>query len=341
MKMRDAAASLLAFAALAPGSAWAHCHLQYQVIGPAGLFYQVTLGPEQYLGLLPGGTTGQLGAAVSWSDERVQDIGGTIQVGLTATDLTGSVSCTAVNLNLDGPPPCTDEGGGGPPPCTPSFTVAQTAPHSFSCSSACVSYPQPHPWLANYYPPNSPAPPVSTLSPHSAIAGAPSLAVDIHGSGFVGASLVQWNGSPLTSVLVDNASLLALIPSPLLASAGTNSMTVLNPGGLSSPLAFAVLASSGPAPDPSVVTPVGTRVYPNPWMASLGAPVVTFDGMPAGSSIKIFSISGRLVKTLDAPAGAVTWDLTNSPGGAVASGYYFYLITGGGGTQRGRLALIR
>ncbi len=260
LKIRLVTASLLAFLTLASRFAWAHCSLQYQVIGPGGLFYQAGLGPIQNLGLLPGGTTSQLGADVSWTDMRYLDLSGTIQVTLTATDLTGSVSCPAISLNLDGPPSCSDDfSPEGFPPCTPSFTVTQTAPHIFSCSSSCVSYPQPHNWLANYYLGNSPAPPLSALSPQSTLVGTPALALAIQGSGFVGASQVQWTGSPLTTVLVSNSSLLALIPSSLIVSSGTNNVTVLNPGGTSSPLVFSAL-SLVPAPLISNIFPASAVV---------------------------------------------------------------------------------
>jgi hypothetical protein len=345
MKIRAAVAILLALAALAPRSARAHCHLQYQVIGPAGLFYEADMRGWFYRGSLPGGTTAQLGADVSWTDIRVLDISGPIQVGLRATDLTGFVACPAVAIDLTGvggQPGCGDDQTPEVfPPCTPSFTVTQTAPHVFSCASACVSYPQPHVAPAAFAPPNSPAPRLVSLSPRSATAGSSSLAVAVDGSGFVDTSLAQWNGAPLTTVLVDNFSLLALLTSPLVADPGTNSVTVRNPGGASPPLAFAVLGSPAAPPDPSAGSIPDARVFPNPWSASLGAPAVTFDGMAPGSSVRIFTLSGRLVRTLDAPAGAARWDLTNSPGEAVASGFYLYLLTGGDRTQRGRLAIIR
>ena len=253
--IRGAAASLLVFAALAPRSASAHCHMQYQVTGPGGLFYQVALGQYQYLGELPGGTADQLGPDVSWTDFRWHDVFGTIQVNLTATDLTGSVTCSAVSMNLDGPPSCSDDGSPeGFPPCTPSFTVTQTSPHNFTCSSTCASFPQPYVWPVTYTPPNSPAPPVNSISPQTAAAGSPSMAVGIQGSGFAGASQVQMNGSALTTVLVDNSNLLALIPPPLMTYPGTNSMTVLNPGGPSAPLAFVTQASSVTAAPRTIVS---------------------------------------------------------------------------------------
>jgi hypothetical protein len=298
--MRGAAVSLLAFAALAPRSAWAHCSLQYQVIGPGGLFYQSGLGPVQNLGILPGGTTGQLGADVSWTDRRYLDLSGTILVTLTATDLTGSVTCPTVSLNLDGPPSCSDDfSPEGFPPCTPSFTVTQTAPHAFSCSSACVSYPQPHTWLANYYLGNAPAPLVSSLSPQSTNAGAPSLAVDIHGSGFVGSSQVQINGSALTTVFVDNSDLLALIPSSLLSTSGTSTVTVLNPGGTSSPAPFVISApnpgSISQAPSGLAGVALGISSISWTWNAAAGA--ASYNFYPPSGAIAVPIAGTSFVQT--------------------------------------------
>lgn len=341
MRAARAAAALLILW-LTPLSAGAHCHLQYQVTGPGGLFYTIDLGPSyRFLGVLPGGTTSQLGPVIAWTETEQLEIYHSNQIALTATDMTGSVTCPEVTLNLDGPPTCTDDGAGGPPVCTPSFTVTQTGPNAYACASSCVSYPQPHPALANFYPPNAPAPPVTSVSPHSALAGSPSEAVEIRGSGFVDASQAQWNATPLTTLLVDASTLLALVPAPLMASAGTNSVTVVNPGGASPGMGFAVLASSGASNGPSAAPTPDARAFPNPWTRAAAPAGVTFDTMAPGSKIELYTMSGRLVRTLEAPAGTALWDLRNSAGDAAASGYYFYLITGGGRTQKGRLALVR
>lgn len=91
------------------------------------------------------------------------------------------------------------------------------------------------------------------------------------------------------------------------------------------------------------------RIYPNPWRSDKhsGLPVI-FDQLPTGSTVKIFTLSGHLARTLDAPAGTTSWDLTNDSGDKVASGIYIYLITtgntgyGGNGQKvRGKVAVIR
>jgi hypothetical protein len=84
------------------------------------------------------------------------------------------------------------------------------------------------------------------------------------------------------------------------------------------------------------------RVYPNPWRAARGDGSIVFDQMPANSTVKIFTVSGRWVKTLSAPGGYVSWDLTNDSGEKVASGIYLYLITDGQGNKtRGKFVVIR
>ena len=84
------------------------------------------------------------------------------------------------------------------------------------------------------------------------------------------------------------------------------------------------------------------RVRPNPWKSTSGSDHITFDQMTTNTTVKIFSASSRLVRTLSAPTGDVAWDLTNDSGDKVASGIYLYLITDTDGNKtKGKLAIIR
>jgi hypothetical protein len=91
------------------------------------------------------------------------------------------------------------------------------------------------------------------------------------------------------------------------------------------------------------------KVYPNPWRKDKHAGKdVTFANLPQGSTVKLFTISGRKVKTLTVNGGQATWDVTNDSRDKVASGIYVYLITtgdsgyGGNGQKvRGKLAVVR
>ena len=88
----------------------------------------------------------------------------------------------------------------------------------------------------------------------------------------------------------------------------------------------------------------GVKAYPNPWRSDKHSSMsVTFDGMPSGSVIKIFTVSAREVKQLSADgSGQAQWDRTNDSGDQVASGVYIYLVIDPQGNQAsGKLAIIK
>jgi hypothetical protein len=69
---------------------------------------------------------------------------------------------------------------------------------------------------------------------------------------------------------------------------------------------------------------------------------MVFDNLQPDSEVKIFTLAGKWVRTLRAPAGSVTWDLKNDAGENIASGYYLYLLKDLDGKQlRGKVAVIR
>ncbi len=84
------------------------------------------------------------------------------------------------------------------------------------------------------------------------------------------------------------------------------------------------------------------RVFPNPWRADkhIGLPI-TFDGLTLNSIVRIFTASGRLVRTLPLTHSSITWNLTTESGDKVASGLYLYSITSDAGKKRGKLAIIK
>jgi hypothetical protein len=81
---------------------------------------------------------------------------------------------------------------------------------------------------------------------------------------------------------------------------------------------------------------------PNPWRSDRHAGLpMHFDCGPGGV-IKIFSLTGRVIRTFSSAGGGVNWDLTDENGGPVRSGFYLYLIEDpGGGTRQGRFAVVR
>jgi hypothetical protein len=86
-----------------------------------------------------------------------------------------------------------------------------------------------------------------------------------------------------------------------------------------------------------------SRAYPNPWRSDRhrGMPI-TFDQLTDDTTVKIFTLSGRWVKTLDPGITSTTWDLTTHKGDKVASGMYIYLLSSGSGEKKtGQLHIIK
>jgi len=90
-------------------------------------------------------------------------------------------------------------------------------------------------------PATSPGPSATSLSPASAIAGDPDLAVSVAGSGFVEGSSVRWNGADRPTTFHSSTLLTAAIPATDIATSGSAQVMVFTPspgGGSSNSLTF-------------------------------------------------------------------------------------------------------
>jgi hypothetical protein len=100
------------------------------------------------------------------------------------------------------------------------------------------------------------------------------------------------------------------------------------------------------------------KVVPNPFVVSArwdearignyayGEPIrnIAFTNIPSPCTIKIFTVDGDLVKTLNHPsssAGRAEWNLLSSENRPVASGIYFFHVKSDVGEKVGRFAIIR
>jgi kumamolisin len=84
------------------------------------------------------------------------------------------------------------------------------------------------------------------------------------------------------------------------------------------------------------------KAFPNPWRLSQGPAAMTFTLMPAGARIRIYTLTGVLVKDLNADAtGSANWDGTNDSGRQAASGFYFAYIEGAQTSITLKLAIQR
>jgi len=126
-------------------------------------------------------------------------------------------------------------------------------------------------------------------------------------------------------------------------ASGVYKMTVTasnNIGATSTPFMLVISGADG-AQVATQTAPI--QVFPNPWRNDKNAGhKIMFTGLPANATVKLFTISGHLVKSLGSSAGVAQWDLTNDSNDKVASGVYLYLITDNGGTKiHGKLAIIK
>jgi flagellar hook assembly protein FlgD len=84
-------------------------------------------------------------------------------------------------------------------------------------------------------------------------------------------------------------------------------------------------------------------VYPNPITKKDSTnKAFTFFLIPADTAtLRVYTLDGHLVKaiTKNDTSDRMTWDLNNEQGSQIASGIYLYVITGPGGSKKGKLAV--
>lgn len=98
--------------------------------------------------------------------------------------------------------------------------------------------------------------------------------------------------------------------------------------------------NSTPPPRPDVSS---AHAFPNPCCLHEGCRRVTFSGLTLQAAIKIYTISGELVRTIikSDNTNNEDWDLRNSAGKQVSSGLYLYLVQGEGSYKKGKLVITR
>jgi hypothetical protein len=88
-------------------------------------------------------------------------------------------------------------------------------------------------------------------------------------------------------------------------------------------------------------------VFPQPWEAgdrggAYGAQALTFASFPAGTKVRVLTLTGEQVwEGAAGPNGVLTWDGRNSSGRAVASGTYYAIIEGAGARKVRRVVVVR
>jgi len=90
---------------------------------------------------------------------------------------------------------------------------------------------------------NNPVPTLTSISPNSATHGGKAFTLTATGTNYVSTSVIEWNGTKLTTTFVSSTSLTATVSAADIAKAGTAEVTVFTPtpgGGTTAPLTFTI-----------------------------------------------------------------------------------------------------
>lgn len=102
-------------------------------------------------------------------------------------------------------------------------------------------------------------------------------------------------------------------------------------------------AAAVPEPAPPAGGPEAFTVYPNPFKAGSGVDHIRFAGLDGRCTIEVYDLAGRRVFSYYHTARTTHYDwlVVSSDGEAVASGVYFYRVTGDDMDEAGKLAVVR
>jgi hypothetical protein len=131
---------------------------------------------------------------------------------------------------------------------TVSFTPSTTGPGSGTINIADNASGSPQSIFVSGVAWGNPVPLLNqAASPADPIVGGSAFALKVLGGGFLPQAVVQWNGTPLATTYAGKTLLTATVPAAKLATAGTASITVMNPGpggGISNPFWFPITTPS-------------------------------------------------------------------------------------------------
>jgi hypothetical protein len=145
------------------------------------------------------------------------------------------------------------------------------------------------------------APQISGLNPGAAAAGGAAFSLTIFGNYFTASTTSKWGSTALTTTYISSTQLTAVVPSTLIAAAGTGSITVTTAFGTSPSAAFTIY---GPPSITTTTLPSATAGldYSGQINVTGGAPGYswTVSGLP--SNFTYFNTSGSTLTITGTPA---------------------------------------
>ena len=174
---------------------------------------------------------------------------------------------------------------------------------------------------------SNPAPSLSSLNPSTAVAGAAGFTLQVNGTNFVNASVVNFNGAALATAFVSATQLTAEIPAADISNAESVAITVSNPASgsagatTSNPLTLTILAANV-QPVVGALTPASTTAGGPAFELSL-----TGNGFTQNSSV---TFNGSTVPSTYISS---TQLQANIPANAIsAAGNFLVAVANPGGT---------
>lgn len=191
---------------------------------------------------------------------------------------------------------------------------------------------------------------ISGIVPAAVAAGGPNVVLTVNGTGFVAASTVDFNGSPLQTTFVGAGQLVATVPAALIANPGSVKVTVSTNPASSKGAVFTIL-SGGPVASTAAIVNLGNETAPiapgslisiygsNLAIGSAAAAAVPLPNLLSSVSVLINGILAPLLYAgpsqinaqvpFEAPAGAAT--LILNVGGVMSALVIFQLQSIGPG----------
>jgi hypothetical protein len=178
---------------------------------------------------------------------------------------------------------------------------------------------------------NNGVPTITSISPTSTTAGSAQFTLTVNGTKFVSTSTVNWNGSALTTTFVSSIKLTAIVPAANVATAGTASITVVNPppgGGTSNSVTFTI---NNPVPTTTSISPSCTAAGNADFTLTVNGTnfvatsTVNWNGSPLATSfVSSTQLATTVPASLVATSGTASIAVVNpSPGGGTSNAQPF------------------
>jgi len=178
---------------------------------------------------------------------------------------------------------------------------------------------------------NNPAPTITSLTPSATTAGGATFSLIVNGTNLISTSTVNFNGSPRATTFNSGTQVTATILATDIATAGTASITVINPAPGGGTSAAATLAINNPFPTVTTLLPTSALAGGASFTltvngtAFLSNSVVNFNHIARATSfVNSTQLTATILATDIAAAGSQLVDVTNpAPGGGTATAVTF------------------